>query len=93
MLSGSGAGPIVPPTSRTGSARRVGGQSGAVNPDDVGTKAAAHYLFQIAPGATETVLLRLESERNASPFTDAEQIFADRIAEADAFYAALGEDR
>ncbi|MCD6058848.1 MAG: uncharacterized protein K0Q89_2378, partial [Thermomicrobiales bacterium] len=71
----------------------VTGQSGAVNPDDVGTKAAAHYLFQIAPGATETVLLRLESERNASPFTDAEQIFADRIAEADAFYAALAQGR
>jgi hypothetical protein len=71
----------------------VAGQSGAVNPDDVGTKVAAHYLFQIAPGATETVLLRLESERNASSFTDAEQIFADRITEADTFYATLAEDR
>src|SRR5215213_4571905 len=69
----------------------VEGQSEAVNPAGFGTKGAAHYQFQIAPGATETVLLRLSSERHAAPFSDAERIFADRIAEADAYYAALAE--
>jgi hypothetical protein len=71
----------------------VGGHSEAVNSAGVGTKGAAHYQFQIAPGATETVLLRLSSERHAAPFSDAERIFDDRIAEADAFYAALAENR
>ena len=37
--------------------------------------------------------MRLSSERHAAPFSDAERIFADRIAEADAFYAALAENR
>jgi hypothetical protein len=71
----------------------VDGHSDAVNPAGVGTKGAAHYQFQIAPGATETVLLRLSSERHAAPFSDAERIFVDRVAEADAFYAALAENR
>jgi hypothetical protein len=71
----------------------VDGHSDAVNSAGVGTKGAAHYQFQIAPGATETVLLRLSSERHAAPFSDAERIFVDRVAEADAFYAALAENR
>ena len=37
----------------------VHGQAGAVNPDGVGTKAAAHYRLTIAPRATETIRLRL----------------------------------
>jgi hypothetical protein len=71
----------------------VGGYSGAVNPDGVGTKVAARYAFAIAPGATETILLRLSNERHAAPFKDADLIFADRIAEADALYATLAQDR
>ncbi len=71
----------------------VGGNSGAVNPDGVGTKVAAHYQIHIAPGASETILLRLSSERQAAPFTDANRAFADRIAEADALYASLAEGR
>ena len=47
----------------------------------------------IAPGATETILLRLSNDRHAAPFADADQIFADRIAEADALYATLAQDR
>ena len=43
----------------------VDGRDGAVNPDGVGTKVAAHYALEIAPGATETVLLRLSTERHA----------------------------
>ncbi len=67
----------------------VRGQMDAVNPAGVGTKVAARYRLMIAPGATQTVLLRLSTERQAEPFADAAQIFADRITEADALYAGL----
>ncbi len=36
----------------------------AICPDGTGTKFAAHYAFTIAPGATQTVLLRLMSNVN-----------------------------
>ncbi|MBV9914535.1 MAG: hypothetical protein JOZ93_18290, partial [Sinobacteraceae bacterium] len=62
-------------------ARRQG-----VNPDRVGTKAAAHYVAHIPPDGTESLVLRLSSSHLADPFADAEQILALRQAEADAFY-------
>jgi hypothetical protein len=65
----------------------VNGKQGTVNPDGVGTKVAAHYTFVIAPGATEMIMLRLSSVQHQAPFTDAEQIFAVRQAEAESFYA------
>jgi hypothetical protein len=71
----------------------VAGNAGAVNPDHVGTKVAAHYAFEIAPGATETVLLRLSRDRHGSPFADAGSVFSDRIDEADALYAELARGR
>ena len=71
----------------------VGEHNWAVNPARVGTKATARYQFQIAPGATETILLRLASERHAAPFSGADRIFADRRAEADAFYETLAQGR
>ncbi|MBA2605356.1 MAG: glucosidase, partial [Acidobacteria bacterium] len=37
----------------------------AVNPQKTGTKAAAHYVFDIAPQASETVYLRLSSKQSA----------------------------
>jgi hypothetical protein len=37
----------------------VRGQSGAVNPDQTGTKAAAHYRLTVPPGKCEIVRLRL----------------------------------
>jgi hypothetical protein len=77
----------------------VAGRLDAVNPAKVGTKAAAHYVLSIAPGATESILLRLSSSRLAAPFADAEQVLRQRRAEADAFYnaqfgaPALSEDQ
>ena len=69
----------------------VHGQQDAVNPEGVGTKAAAHYTLQIAPGATATVRLRLSQEHPQSEALDApfEAVFARRRAEADEFYATL----
>jgi len=63
---------------------------GAVNPDDAGTKVAAHYTLVLAPGASETLLLRLSSTRHEAPFTDAEKVFETRQTEADSFYMTCG---
>jgi hypothetical protein len=69
----------------------------AVNPDERGTKAAAHYKFDIAPQASETIYLRLF--RNQQPeippafdtargefINECEKIFVERIKEANEFY-------
>jgi hypothetical protein len=69
-------------------------QSATVNPDQSGTKAAAHYVLNVAPGATETILLRLSSLRHAAPFADAASTLETRIREADLFYCnGFGFDR
>jgi hypothetical protein len=74
----------------------VGGQSEAVARDGAGTKMAAHYEQMIAPGATETVWLRLSAAREAEPFADAAALMSEREREADVFYerfaAGLVED-
>jgi hypothetical protein len=64
----------------------VHGDTGAVNPHRVGTKAAARYALSLAPGETRTVRLRLAHPGAASDF---ERTFADRIREADEFYATV----
>jgi hypothetical protein len=70
----------------------VAGRAEAVNPKEEGTKAAAHYRMQIPAGGQVAQRLRLYAEEEApvqplaSGFDD---VFADRIREADAFYAAL----
>jgi len=69
----------------------VHGRAEAVNPDAVGTKAAALYRATLAPGGSTTVQMRLsaQAEAPAVPFGPAfAQVFDDRIAESDAFYAA-----
>ncbi len=70
----------------------VQGQKEAVNPENKGTKVAAHYPLTIGAGESKTIRLRL-SDRSAAidrifgkPF-DAE--FKARIAEADEFYADI----
>src|ERR1700690_2435007 len=37
----------------------IQGQSDAINPAETGTKMAAHYTLDLAPGATQTIRLRL----------------------------------
>ena len=62
-----------------------------MNPDHRGTKAAAHYVLELEPGASTSLRLRLRRERLAgTPFGDAlrPRSSPTRIAEADAFYAA-----
>ena len=73
--------------------RVVHGHEAAVNPDLCGTKAAAHYRRTIAPGGSTVVRLRLTAEsaneRLPAIGADFDQIFADRLAEADAFYSSV----
>jgi hypothetical protein len=79
-------------------ARLIDGRHDAVNPAQTGTKAAAHYAFTIPPGGSATVRLRLvkpelRTERmTASSALDFDGVFADRKADADAFFASLSVD-
>jgi hypothetical protein len=67
----------------------VHGAHHAVNPNRVGTKAAAHYRFIIPPGESVTVQLRFAASHHDQPFRDFELIFGQRKNEADDFYASL----
>ncbi|HUQ31257.1 MAG TPA: hypothetical protein VM095_04015, partial [Pyrinomonadaceae bacterium] len=66
----------------------------AVNPAEVGTKAAARYILQINPG--ETVKLRLRFAPAQVPGDEAnvfdedfERVFDERVREADEFYSGV----
>jgi len=70
----------------------IHGRSDAVNPDRVGTKAAARYVPEIGPGETFTCRLRFTEQAfppAAGAFGDFDRVFAARRAEADQFYAAV----
>jgi len=70
----------------------VNGESGAVNPDQIGTKAAANYSFIIEPGETATIRLRLTDKaitKTSQVFEDFERVFSERIREADEFYETV----
>ncbi|MBV9580465.1 MAG: glucosidase [Chloroflexi bacterium] len=67
----------------------VNGRRDAVNPANRGTMLATDYRLLLGPGATETRVLRLSSERHAAPFAAISDVFADRHAEADEFYATM----
>jgi len=61
----------------------------SVNPEQRGTKAAAHVTLTLAPGEARVVRVRLSAQRLAQPFGDFDAVFAARGAEADAFYAEV----
>ncbi len=67
----------------------VKGAEGKVNPQGAGTKVSAHYRLVIAPGATQTILLRLSANRPGAPFDGAAEVFTARVEEADEFYRAV----
>ena len=72
----------------------VNGDRNAVNPAQTGTKAAAHYATEIAPGGSWSCRLRLTNYNPADSASDGtepfgpgfEQVFDARIREADQFY-------
>jgi len=78
----------------------VHGDAGAVNPQQSGTKASAHYRLTIGPGASQSIQLRLTDKapadlprRNGKPGTSFgkqfDECFATRQKECDEFYKSL----
>jgi hypothetical protein len=68
------------------------GKTEAVNPAQTGTKVAANYSLSVAPGASQSVRLRLTRiapAKGGKPFADFDAVFEERLAEADAFYATI----
>ena len=65
------------------------GETGALNAEHRGTKAAIHYRFEIPPGGTATLRLRLSPTAVDRPLDGIDQLLATRRAEADAFYASI----
>jgi hypothetical protein len=75
----------------------IRGARDAVNPQQTGTKAAAHYTLNINPGETMSVRLRFspdapakETPDKSGPFgANFDQVFAERQGEADEFYSKV----
>lgn len=77
----------------------VHGREGAVNPDNKGTKVAAHYRLTVGPGQSQAVRLRLSDAaptafgptngKPGSPFGQFDNVLQARRNEADEFYAAI----
>lgn len=72
----------------------IHGDSNAVNPELRGTKAAAHYRLEIAPGQSARIQLRLTGvDFSTNPvhdvFGDFDQVLASRKRECKEFYAAI----
>jgi hypothetical protein len=75
----------------------VHGEKDAVNPDKVGTKVSAHYMFTVGAGAAATIRLRLSdvAPGSAGPGIGGafgsgfEAVMRGRRQEADEFYASV----
>ena len=67
----------------------ISGSREAVNPAHTGTKAAAHYVLDVAGGASQTVRLRLATAASEGAFSGFEKIVESRIADADEFYRRI----
>ncbi len=61
----------------------------AVNPHEIGTKAAVHFQRLLDPKETWTLRLRLSSKLQMSPFANFSSIFKQRQKETDEFYTAI----
>jgi hypothetical protein len=75
----------------------ISGRREAVNPSKVGTKAAAHYIFEVPAGGSKIAHLRLAAKPSTDPFGAFDQTFTARLADTDEFYnritpASLSED-
>lgn len=70
----------------------VRGQRDRVNPEQVGSKCAAHWQTELAAGETWVIRTRLSASPHDQPFADFDAIFEQREREADDFYAGLQPD-
>ena len=59
---------------------------------DKGTKAGLNFQLKIQPGKELQIKLRLTNKTNQPPFEKFDQIFEERIKEADEFYSVLQRD-
>jgi hypothetical protein len=68
----------------------VHGRREAVNPEQEGTKASAHYLLTVGSGGSRTIRLRLHDAALATPFgRDFDAAMQARRKEADEFYVSV----
>ncbi len=71
----------------------VQGNQGAVNPQQQGTKVAAHYRVNVGAGQTQVIRLRLSktpADQKGEVFgKQFDEVFADRLREADEFYKSV----
>jgi len=67
----------------------VNNKHDAIAPHGEGTKAAAHYRANYAPGEMRQFRIRLSHQAIASPFQEFNHLILQRQAEADAFYQDL----
>jgi hypothetical protein len=67
----------------------ISGKQEAVNPRKTGTKAAAHYILEVAAGESKVVRLRLNKKPAANAFATFDGIFASRLSDADEFYERI----
>ncbi|MGD9560677.1 MAG: glucosidase [Pyrinomonadaceae bacterium] len=70
----------------------VNGSKTAIDPQLAGSKAALRYRFDVAPGGTETIHLRLGEGLSPAPTSVADAnaaVFDLRIREADEFYSGV----
>ncbi len=70
----------------------VNGNEKAVNPKAKGTKATLNYDLTIKAGTAKTIRLRLSNGKQEAAFSDFDQLFNQRLAEADEFYADLQKE-
>jgi hypothetical protein len=74
----------------------VSGRPDAVNPQQTGTKAAAHYIINVGAGETTTIRLRLSDlapTELRDPFKGFNEGLQSRQREADEFYQAITPER
>ena len=70
----------------------IHGNTSAMNPQQMGTKAGIPYQFILQPGESRVMKLRLyhDAASRKQPFGDAfDAIFSDRIKEADTYYSSI----
>ena len=67
----------------------ISGNREAVNPAKTGTKAAAHYVLDVPAGASKVVRLRLSNKPDAGSFAKFDEVFAERLADANEFYERI----
>src|SRR5262249_10943840 len=65
------------------------GRQDAVNPDQVGTKAAMYYRLRVPAHGSVSLRLRLARDTDLNPFVDFDDVLQQRRDEADTFYAEL----